>query len=70
MLLKTDLESKLFLYTMYIPRIHATYFSTCEQQNDNKTVVLQWSKYNFRGRPHGQVVKFTRSALMAQGFAG
>ena len=24
----------------------------------------------FRGRPHGRVVKFTRSALVAKGFAG
>lgn len=44
MLLRIYLESKVFFYTMCIPRICITYFSTCEQENDNKseTTVLVW----------------------------
>ena len=44
MLRRIDPESKVFFYTMCIPRIRATYLSTCEQENDNKseTVVLEW----------------------------
>lgn len=40
MLLVIDLEYKVFLNTMCIPSIHATYFSFCEQNNKDETVVL------------------------------
>lgn len=40
MLLVIDLEYKVFLYPMCIPSIHATYFSFCEQNNKDETVVL------------------------------